>query len=127
MKFNRLIPELTVIDLDKSIEFYTNVLGFKVEYQRNENKFVFISFKGAQLMLEEGKPAKSEQMNFQIETDDVDALYMSLKKRGYPIHTEMREAWYRMGDKLTGNREFIVADPDSYLLRFAKDLGTKPF
>ena len=39
MKFNKLIPELTVTDINKSREFHTKVLGFKIEYERPEDKF----------------------------------------------------------------------------------------
>jgi catechol 2,3-dioxygenase-like lactoylglutathione lyase family enzyme len=53
MKFNTLIPELTVSDINKSKDFYINVLQFKVEYERPENNFVFISREGNQLMLKQ--------------------------------------------------------------------------
>lgn len=29
MKFNKLIPKLTVSDIEKSKQFYTDILGFK--------------------------------------------------------------------------------------------------
>jgi len=38
MKFNKLIPELSVSGLEKSIRFYTKILGFKMEYKREESK-----------------------------------------------------------------------------------------
>ena len=53
MEFNKLVPELSVSNIGKSLEFYTNVLGFKVEYERKESKFAFLSYKGSQLMIEE--------------------------------------------------------------------------
>lgn len=31
MKFNKMIPELTVSDINKTKEFYLNILGFKLE------------------------------------------------------------------------------------------------
>lgn len=43
MKFNKLIPELTVTDINESKEFYTKVLGFRIEYERVEDKFSFLS------------------------------------------------------------------------------------
>ena len=46
MKFNSLIPELTVDDIERTKEFYVGKLGFKIEYERPENKFVFMSFYG---------------------------------------------------------------------------------
>lgn len=53
MKFNKLIPELTVSDINKSKQFYTEILGFKKEYERIKDKFVFLSLGEAQIMLEE--------------------------------------------------------------------------
>jgi hypothetical protein len=32
---------------------------------------------------------------------------------------------YRVGDKETGNKQFLVQDPDGYLLRFFEDLGLR--
>ena len=46
MKFNKLIPELTVKNIEKTKKFYLDILGFKMEYGREENKFVFLSFEG---------------------------------------------------------------------------------
>ena len=53
MEFNKLIPELTVSDIEKSKYFYVDVLGFKLEYERKKDKFAFISLEGSQIMLEE--------------------------------------------------------------------------
>ena len=36
MKFNCLIPELRVFDLEKSKKFYTEILGFEIAYARND-------------------------------------------------------------------------------------------
>ena len=52
MEFNKNIPELSVNNLEKSLEFY-RCLGFKVEYERPENKFVFLSLGEIQFMLQE--------------------------------------------------------------------------
>ena len=64
-------------------------------------------------------------INFQIEVKDVDKVYNTLKENNVPILFEMEENWYRMDDKLLGNKEFLVQDPDGYLLRFSEDLGEK--
>ncbi len=136
MKFNKLIPELIVSDIKKSLEFYTKILGFKIEYQREENKFAFLSLNGAQLMLEEnlnsdwntGKLEKpfGRGINFQIEVKDVQSLLDSLEKNKYPIKIPLKENWYRQDKVLLGNKEFLVMDPDGYLLRFSQDIGKKP-
>lgn len=52
MYFNKMIPELSVTNLEKSIRFYKTV-GFKIEYERPENKFAFLSLREIQFMLQE--------------------------------------------------------------------------
>lgn len=43
MDFNKFIPELSVKDINISKQFYIDIIGFKLEYERKENKFIFIS------------------------------------------------------------------------------------
>jgi uncharacterized 2Fe-2S/4Fe-4S cluster protein (DUF4445 family)/uncharacterized glyoxalase superfamily protein PhnB len=118
MKFNKLIPELSVSNFKKSLEFYTKVLGFEIEYQRLESKFAFLSFQGSQIMIEEvndnWNTGKLEYpfgrgVNFQIEVDNINPLLNSLKKNNYPIKMMPKENWYRKDDVLLGNKEFLVA------------------
>ncbi|BBN55960.1 hypothetical protein TRE132_40850 [Pseudomonas chlororaphis subsp. aurantiaca] len=52
-KLNALVPELIVSDLQQSLYFYCDVLGFRVEYDRPEDKFAFLSFGNSQIMLEQ--------------------------------------------------------------------------
>lgn len=135
MKFSKLIPEMTVSNLEESLKFYKTA-GFKVEYERPENKFSFISLGEIQFMLQEDSGSDKWEVaplvhpygngiNFQLEVDDVDSVYNCLKENGYKIAFEMEENWYRQGDKLLGNKEFLVMDPDGYLLRFSEDLGER--
>lgn len=135
MYFNKIIPELSVTNLKNSLKFYQTV-GFKIEYERVENKFVFLSLGEIQIMLQEisaedkWKIAPLEYpfgngINFQLEVENVDKIYNSLKENKYNIAFEMEENWYRQDDKLLGNKEFLVQDPDGYLIRFSEDLGEK--
>ena len=52
MYWNKIIPELSVTNLENSLKFYKTI-GFKVEYDRPENKFAFISLDEIQFMLQE--------------------------------------------------------------------------
>ena len=135
MYFNKTIPELSVTNLEKSLKFYKTI-GFKIEYERPENKFVFLSLGEIQFMLQELTNDDKwdvaslsypfgNGINFQLEVDDVEKIYNSLKENNYKIAFEMEENWYRQDDKFLGNKEFLVQDPDGYLLRFSEDLGTK--
>ena len=49
----------------------------------------------------------------------------NLKNANYEITFDIEENWYRQDNKLLGNKEFLVQDPDGYLLRFSEDLGEK--
>lgn len=135
MKFNKLIPEMSVTNLNSSLNFY-KILGFKINYERPEDKFAFISLDGSQIMLQEiSKDDKwkvsplrypfGNGVNFQIEVKNVETTYNSLKNFNYPILFDMEENWYRENNKLLGNKEFLVQDPDGYLIRFCEDLGEK--
>lgn len=134
IKFNALIPELSVSSFEESLKFYCDVLGFEIDYQRQESKFAQISLEGAQLMIEEindnwdvGKMEKpfGRGINFQIELKQIKPMLDSLAKNKYSLFKEVMENWYRQDNQLLGNREFLVQDPDGYLLRFSEDLGEK--
>jgi catechol 2,3-dioxygenase-like lactoylglutathione lyase family enzyme len=136
MKFNKLIPELSVSNFETSLKFYTGILGFKIEYKRVKSKFTMISFQGSQFMIEEVnnhwntgklKYPFGKGINFQITVAKIKPILDNLKKNNYPIFVEPKENWYRQDKQLLGNKEFLIQDPDGYLLRFAEDLGTKPY
>ena len=135
MYFNKTIPELSVSNIENSIEFY-KILGFKIEYERIENKFMFISMGEIQFMLQEISENDKwniaplsypfgNGVNFQLEVENVQNIYEKIKNSKYEIAFEIEENWYRQDDKLLGNKEFLVKDPDGYLLRFSEDLGEK--
>jgi len=135
MKFNKLILELSVSKLKKSLDFYTKILGFKVEYKRDESKLAMISFQGSQIIINEinnrwntGKLKYpfGRGINFEIEADKIQPILDNLKKNNYPIFVKPKENWYRKDNQLFGNKEFLAQDTDGYLLRFAEDLGSKP-
>ena len=49
--FAPLVPELDVFDLAKSKQFWCDILGFQIAYQRPENGFVYLELQGSQVML----------------------------------------------------------------------------
>ena len=135
MYWNKIIPELSVTNLENSLKFYKTA-GFKIEYDRPENKFAFISLGDIQFMLQEISDNDKWELapltypfgnglNFQLEVNDVEKVYHNLKNVNYEIRFDIEENWYRQDNKLLGNKEFLVQDPDGYLLRFFEDLGEK--
>lgn len=134
MEANSLIPELSVSSFEKSMNFYVNILGFKIEYSREESNFAFISFESTQIMIEQinenWETGKLEYpfgrgINFFMVISDIEIVLKRLKSAKYPIFIEPKESWYRTGREYYGCREFLMIDPDGYLLRFAQDIGVK--
>ena len=134
LEFNQNLPEFSVTNLEKSLEFYTTA-GFKIEYDRPENRFAFLSLGKIQIMLQELRENEKWELaplsypfgngiNFQLDVKNVDKIYSALKEK-YPISFEMEENWYRQDNKLLGSKEFLIQDPDGYLLRISEDLGEK--
>ena len=135
LEFSKNTPELSVTNLEKSLNFYKTI-GFKIEYERPENKFAFISLDEIQFMLQEIADDDKwdvaplsypfgNGINFQLEVENLDEIYSNLKNNNYKITFDQEENWYRQGDKLLGNKEFLVQDPDGYLIRISQDLGQK--
>ena len=127
MKFNSLIPELTVIDIEQTKFFYVDVLHFKIEYERPEDKFVFLSLEGNQMMFEQVNGNWSvgaleypfgRGVNFEMTVSNVDNIYNSVLNAGITPFREISVNHYRNGDEDIVQKEFLVQDPDGYLLRF---------
>jgi catechol 2,3-dioxygenase-like lactoylglutathione lyase family enzyme len=133
---NQLVPELSVTNFQASLHFYTNILGFSIAYQREEEGFAFLTLENVQIMIDElgkGRDWKTAEfnyplgrgINFQIEVQSIDPILSRLKQANINLFLEVEEKWYRKDDHEVGSRQFLVQDPDGYLLRFAEDLGRK--
>jgi catechol 2,3-dioxygenase-like lactoylglutathione lyase family enzyme len=133
----RLVPERDVSDLQASLAFYTQVIGFTIVFQRPEERFAYLDLDGANLMLEEAagpgrrfRTAPAERpfgrgMNLQIAVSDIDTLHRRVLEAGSEMIIPMEERRYRVDDLSVGHRQFVVADPDGYLLRFFQDSGSR--
>ena len=126
MKFNSLIPELSVSNINKSKEFYLK-LGFKIMYERKENKFAFLQLEDNQIMIEENNgnwdTGKLEYpygrgINLSMTIKDIDEYYLKLKKQNITFFLDLETHKYRIDDTISYDKEFLVQDPDGYLLRF---------
>ncbi|MFB9950324.1 bleomycin resistance protein [Rhizobium puerariae] len=137
---NSLVPELSVSDWQKSRDFYCDFIGFLIRYERPEEGFAFLTLGDAQLMIDQlgigrdfnvsGKPPEypfGRGMNLQIEVPAIAPILARLNAGSIPRYLAPEERWHRRGNIELGNRQFIVADPDGYLLRLFEDLGERPF
>jgi catechol 2,3-dioxygenase-like lactoylglutathione lyase family enzyme len=132
------IPELDVSDLDRSLAFYVGVIGFAVMFDRPEERFAFLTLEGVHLMLEEAAgPGRRFRMaplehpygrgvNFMIEVAEIEQLHSRVQAEGFTIVIPLEERWYRQNEVEYGRKQFVVADPDGYLLRFSTSLGQRP-
>lgn len=138
----RMVPELIVTVTQDSLRFWRDILGFRIVYDRPEQGFAAIERGGVEFMLEQHGSGPVERVNiwdtgplqrpfgrginFEINVDDVGVLLAALESAGWPIFFGPEERWYRAGNAETGVRQFLVQDPDGYLLRLSQSLGRRP-
>ncbi len=132
---NAIVPELECVDLTASIQFYLEVLGFNVLYERPESRFAFLHLGDAQIMLKQVngywetgllEHPFGRGINFQITVPNITDLISRIEKAGVALFDEPKTWWYRTGTTERGQAEFLVQDPDGYLLRFGQFLGERP-
>ncbi len=138
----QLTPELCCSNIAISLAFYTEVLGFNIQYQRPEDGFAMLERQGSRIMLDEIRETSvtgtdrtwtagpleapfGRGINLAMMTDKVDELYARVQKAKANICLPIEEKWYRADNVYLGNRQFIVLDPDGYMLRFSQDLGER--
>src|SRR5437870_5324680 len=105
MRFAKLVPELYCSEIERSLRFYTQVLGFTVLFARPEDRFAYLERDGAQLMIEQsvGRSFLADELaypygrgvNLQIEVADVESLYTHVRAAGTPIYLPLEDRWYR--------------------------------
>ncbi|MFT3975467.1 MAG: VOC family protein [Amaricoccus sp.] len=136
-----LVPEFAVRDWETSLRFYRDTLGFEVRYLRRDEGFAYLALGAAELMLDQiglGRAfdplARADRLgcgvNVQIRVPAIHPLMSALARDGHPLHLAPEERWYRRehhgsDPDEVGHRQFVVADPDGYLLRFYEDLGRR--
>lgn len=129
-----LVPELLVTDLDASLRFWVDLCGFTVAYDRPDERFAFLTLGSAHLMLEQVGIGRNwlvgplavpfgRGMNLQVTVTDSDAVATRLVDAGVALFMQPETKWYRTGETEAGVRQFLVADPDGYLIRFQSSTG----
>ena len=117
MDYQPVIPEFVVSDLEQSRHFYCDLIGFSVEYERPEEKFLFLSLEDCQLMLEEGSAEELAQLTYPF-SDAVSIFPLALQmflsstkncwKLTIPIHRPLTKREFRVGDSFIYPHEFAV-------------------
>ncbi len=137
MQQNPLVPVLYCSSFIDSMRFYTDKLGFSIVYERPESKFCFLARDGAQLMLEEIDADKQwltgdlqrpfgRGINMQFLTTHVSELFEKLQSTHQVFFAPLEEKQYRRAEDTVVCRQFVIQDPDGYLLRFSESIDTRP-
>ena len=132
----KLVPELLVSDIGRSLRFWRGLCGFAVAYDRMEEGFAYLDREGAQVMLEERGHGRNwitgpldmpfgRGLNLQIAVSAVAPILAALAGADWPLFMAPERKWYRAGAVETGVAQFLVQDPDGYLIRFSEPLGER--
>lgn len=125
-ELKKLTPNLIVSNVERSLAFYRDVLGFSVEVTvPDAPPLVFASMQSGsvEIFLNAPEPATAEYPAFKdrpiggtltlfIEVGDIVAAYDSLKER-VKVVMPFEKKWY-------GSTEFAFEDPDGYVITFAQ-------
>ncbi len=130
-----LVPELSCSDFSATLDFYLRVLGFEIAFERPERKFAYITLGQAQIMVKQandfwntGEMQKpyGRGINFQINVENASGLAERIEAFGFQLFEQLETSWYRIDRVERGVTEFLVQDPDGYLLRFSQLLSDRP-
>jgi catechol 2,3-dioxygenase-like lactoylglutathione lyase family enzyme len=131
----KMVSELHVNDLDASLVFWRDIIGFEVAYQRPEERFVYLEHpEGQQIMLcqrhgrFETGPMQSpfgQGVMFQTYFKDITSILSVLSACAWSIYLGPREVWRKVGDREAGQKEVFVQDSDGYLLMLAQKVGER--
>jgi catechol 2,3-dioxygenase-like lactoylglutathione lyase family enzyme len=131
-----LMAEMMVQDYARSLAFWTGPMGFQVAFTRPAQKLACLArAEGAQIMIyqrdgdwETGplEPPFGRGAVIQVYVADVAGVAAAMGAAGVPFYVQMREKWRDWGDRMGGQREFLVQDPDGYLVMVAQRIGERP-
>lgn len=124
VRFNNLIPMLLCRDVQASIRFYVDVLGFEVvDRMDNVGRTGFASLRNGRTKIMLASPTyvpenpkldgRYTQSVYYFYPDDVEALHAQVKVKGREP-SDLKVRFY-------GLKEFELVDPDGHVLLFGQD------
>ena len=119
-KFRKTTPILTVRDVSRSIDFFVNALGLKLDFVYGEPSFyagLYSNNVEIHVINENSSNARQPagKSNLSILVDEVDNLYNNLKERGVEILIAPEDRDY-------GLRDFSCTDPDGNIFNFGVEV-----
>jgi catechol 2,3-dioxygenase-like lactoylglutathione lyase family enzyme len=135
VQFSKLTPNLLVDDVERSLRFYEDVLGFTRGFTvPGERPFVFGSVVSGpvEIFFNEKHTAAKEYPAFAGKAPGITGtMFIELGGSGgiEPLHERLKTIvpvvmplvtqWY-------GVKEFAIADPDGYVITFAERVAADP-
>ncbi|QFU89818.1 VOC family protein [Amycolatopsis sp. YIM 10] len=107
--WQHLMPEIPVTDLDRSIDYYQEALGFRFAWRTTDDSLAALASGEIERLLlvhwtgDSPPPAQS----FYVYVDDPDALCAEYREAGADIADPVASRPY-------GMRDFVVRDPDGH-------------
>jgi len=65
-------------------------------------------------------------VNFQIAVAAIEPILAALADAHWPLFMAPERKWYRTGQVETGVHQFLVQNPDGYLIRFSAAIAERP-
>jgi GNAT superfamily N-acetyltransferase/uncharacterized glyoxalase superfamily protein PhnB len=117
-RFARAIPQLPVLNVGETAQFYRDVLGFKIDWTWGENDYGAVSRDEMVLFLC-AMPPPVARVTCVINVREIDALCAEWRKKGAKILSEP-------DDKPWGLREFTVEDNNGHRFRVSRPSSVSP-
>lgn len=130
----KLVPELLITDINASLRFWRDLCGFVIVYHRLDEGFVYLDRDGAQVMLEERGRGRNwitgeleaplgRGANFEVTVKTLAPILEALAGASWPLFLEPEHKNYRADGTELAVHQFLVQDPDGYLVRFSAKVG----
>ncbi len=122
MKFQPIVPMIWTKELNETVDFYCDILGFTCGKYSEDWGWAAIHKDDCEIMIakpNENTPFERPYFSgtFYIKTDDVDVLWNQIKDK-VKIAYEIEDFDWDM-------REFAIYDNNSYMIQFGQDLVKK--
>jgi catechol 2,3-dioxygenase-like lactoylglutathione lyase family enzyme len=119
-RIKKMSPQLIVRDIARSIAFYTEKLGFGLDF-RYADFYAGMIKDGHSIHLKSGTPSteerknkrKNEDLDLVFSVDGIEDLYEQLSKNQVEFIQPLRDMPY--------GKEFYLVDPDGYIISFLEE------
>jgi uncharacterized glyoxalase superfamily protein PhnB len=116
-KLSRIAPEIPVSNLQGSIEYYEQKLGFRVVMEMPAGDYAIIERDDIAIHLFQDHKGSHSPIGMHIFTHQLDELHAELQQRGARLSQGiMRKPW--------GNRDFRVSDDSGNEIKFTEPLSS---